>query len=311
NRHHPFFRAQRRPPATMNRSQKKCLIVSAALHGLLLGIALFGSALMPSPNPPPSQPIQVFDPKMVTDALTTGGSPAAVPPAAPPPMAPPPPEVRPPAPEPKPEPPKVEPLKPIVPEVKRPEREVEPVKNPKPELAGDEPVKPKKKIVLDASDLKEIRHSPSQTRSTEAADSKARVDAEKRKRLAEQVSQSLTSLRTGLSSPTALVLPGPGDGGPLMANYRDIVAARYTAAWTPPADLDDETATVIANVTIDQFGNVVNAHITKRSGNSGMDKSIQNTLESVTFITPFPAGAKESQRTYNIKFNLQAKRSVG
>jgi TonB family protein len=68
---------------------------------------------------------------------------------------------------------------------------------------------------------------------------------------------------------------------------------------------------VVVSVTIDRDGNVMSGHITKHSGNAAMDRSIENTLEKVTFIEPFPAGSKDQQRTYTIKFNLQAKRSLG
>ncbi len=58
----------------MNRSQKKCLIVSAALHGLLLGIALFGSAFLASkPKDDPQQVLIAFDPNLVNDLATKGG----------------------------------------------------------------------------------------------------------------------------------------------------------------------------------------------------------------------------------------------
>jgi hypothetical protein len=39
-----------------------------------------------------------------------------------------------------------------------------------------------------------------------------------------------------------------------------------------------------------------------------VDKSVQRTLDRVTFIAPFPEGAKDKQRTYTINFNLKAKR---
>jgi hypothetical protein len=35
------------------------------------------------------------------------------------------------------------------------------------------------------------------------------------------------------------------------------------------------------------------------------------TLRRVTFAVPLPEGAKESQRTVTIKFNVKAKRGLG
>ncbi len=106
-------------------------------------------------------------------------------------------------------------------------------------------------------------------------------------------------------------LPGQGDGGPLSAAYKDVVASIYTAAWVPPAELDDDTATVTVKVTIARDGRVISGRIIKPSGNTGMDHSIQNVLENVTFIQPFPEGSRDQERTYNINFNLKTKRLMG
>ncbi len=102
-----------------------------------------------------------------------------------------------------------------------------------------------------------------------------------------------------------------GDNGPAAANYRDIVASKYTAAWNPPANLDDESAAVTVSITIARDGTVVGHRIIRGSGNPGMDRSIQTTLENVTYIEAFPAGSKDAERTYTIKFNLAAKRLLG
>jgi len=56
----------------MNRTQKKCLIVSSALHALLLGVILFGAALMPEDRSMPFKPIKLYSLANVTDAPTSG-----------------------------------------------------------------------------------------------------------------------------------------------------------------------------------------------------------------------------------------------
>jgi hypothetical protein len=38
---------------------------------------------------------------------------------------------------------------------------------------------------------------------------------------------------------------------------------------------------------------------------------VQRTLDRVTFVAPFPDGAKEKERTFIINFNLKAKRMLG
>ena len=303
----------------MNRLQKKCFIASIAAHLLLLAVALFGSALMPAPKAQDFTPITMIDPALLTDGKTSGGNPNAVTPpsqstqtpvSAPPtpPAAPPPPKTQPEHEE-TPKPP--EPRHPVV------ARDPEPVVPRDPQ--GDKPVKPPKPAFT-PDELKLVKRSNSKKPKTDdQTDSKAQQDAERRRQdnerrnqIAKQFGTIVRRLDNGLSSSTDVVMPsGSGDGGPAAQNYRDAVASIYTQAWSPPADLEDELATVNVSVTIDREGNVVSAHITKHSGNSSMDQSIQNTLEKVTYIAPFPATAKEQQRTYTIKFNLQAKRSVG
>jgi TonB family protein len=89
------------------------------------------------------------------------------------------------------------------------------------------------------------------------------------------------------------------------------VASKYTAAWNPPANLDDDLAAVTVKVTIERGGTVVEAHIVKSSGNPAMDRSIESTLQNVTYVEAFPPGSKDQERTYTIKFNLAAKRLLG
>ncbi len=55
-------------------------------------------------------------------------------------------------------------------------------------------------------------------------------------------------------------------------------------------------------------GTVISAEIISPSGDETLDKSVQSTLSEVKWIKPFEAGARESQRTYTINFNLRALR---
>ena len=58
-------------------------------------------------------------------------------------------------------------------------------------------------------------------------------------------------------------------------------------------------------------GSVLDAHIIGKSGDDSVDASVKKTLERVSFIAPFPDGAKETERTYIINFNLKSKRMLG
>ncbi len=284
-------------------------MASAGVHLLLLSILLFGSAFLQSgDSTAPVHPIHVYDPSLVTDALTHGGSQNVPELPAPPPTPPAPPQQAQPAPPPTPivptPPPQRQPQIPAPDPVVKPKR-IDPVEEPRPE----------KTPRLTADDLKLNKPSKNSKppKNSTASNDKAREAADARKRQIAFTS-AMRSISTGMSAHTSIesdLQAGPGDGGPLSANYRDLVASKYTDAWTPPPDLDDDSATVVVSVTIDRDGNVMSGHITKHSGNAAMDRSIENTLEKVTFIEPFPAGSKDQQRTYTIKFNLQAKRSLG
>ncbi|HEX4645769.1 MAG TPA: cell envelope integrity protein TolA, partial [Verrucomicrobiae bacterium] len=64
----------------MNRLQKKCFIFSVSLHGLLLGVFLFGSAFFVSEEKPDNtRVLHMISGKLVDDALSSGGNPEAQP----------------------------------------------------------------------------------------------------------------------------------------------------------------------------------------------------------------------------------------
>jgi TonB family protein len=298
----------------MNRLQKKCFIVSASLHAMLLGIMLFGSAFLASaPKEEAHQALKVYDSRFITDALTSGGNPnvQVVPPPAPPAPEvqqpqPPQPQPLPPPPQPKPEPerprvelPRIKPIPAAIPESITKSKLIE------------EPVKPKPKLSKD--DLKMTKRPNSKPPETnDSDDSKARAkDAARKKLLLAQVNSTVHTLNQELSQRTTVELPGPGGGGPLAANYDDIVQSKYQAAWTPPPTLTDDAATVTVKVTIARDGTVVSGHIIKSSGIDEMDRSVRNTLDNVTFIAPFPEGSTDRERTYPINFNLKSKRLFG
>jgi TonB family protein len=305
----------------MNRLNKKCYIASAAFHSLLLGIFLFGSAFLTHEEKVNNTVVlKAFDPNLVTDALESKGGNlnVAVAPSTPepPPVAQPVPVTPPaPPPQPKPEPKHVEVPKPVDPPKVKPltQKDLEPINKTKP--VKDTPKVKPPKIVINPDELKTIKRTVSKqpVKDTAQADAKVREQAAKdAKRRADAFGQLVKNIDKNTTSRTPVaIFDGPGGGGPLSAAYKDLVASTYTSAWAPPADLSDDTATVIASITIASDGRVINGRITKRSGNAAMDRSIQNTLDNVTYIQPFPQGSTDRERTYSISFNLQAKRSFG
>jgi TonB family protein len=291
----------------MNRTQKKCLIASATFHGSLVLLLIFGAALMPEDRPFPSNRITFFDPSKVTDGPTQGGNPspaAEQPPApAPPPVAPP----QPPASQPVlPPPPQSQPQPQPRPVARQ--QDFTPAPTPKPDAEAFKPAKPRP---VEQDEFKPVDHPPvKQVASNDAAaDARAKALADKQQRIANQISRGVGRLSSTLNKDTAVQISSGGDGGEAAAKYSDIVESTYHAAWigNRPASLVGDSATVLVSVTIGRDGRVIRHEITKPSGNPVMDRSIENTLEIVTDIAPFPAGSKDVERSYTITFNLSAK----
>jgi len=274
----------------MNRLAKKCLIASAALHLLLFVILLVGPAFLSEKSTVNDMPVlEVIPSKLVDELMSGGGNPNAKPP--------------PPAPLPEPVKPEPKPEKVVKPEpvVK------EPVKIVKPEPVPDEKVTQKPKPQISTKLVTRSDTDPKAREQAKAeAQAKARADAAKR---AAEFKTALRSLKEGLSSSTTIEVPGPG--GEAYANYGQAVISVYQHAWVKPDDVTQEVTIVQATVTIARDGTVLSAHITKSSGNSSVDKSVQRTLERVKFVAPFPEGAKEPQRDFNLEFNLKAKQLRG
>jgi colicin import membrane protein len=298
----------------MNRLQKKCFIASAAFHGGLFAILLFGSAMMSRQEETDLKVITLFNPDTVSDAPTSGGgsqSPvvAAIPATKP---APTPPEIKPVEPTPpqiKPEPPK-----PVV------RQQPKPIAEPKPKVAKNKPVEdltanPKlvsRKPIVDTADLTPTKRGvvkPSPQTSESAQDTAAR-DA--RRKAQREFASAYKTISKNLSS-SDLVMPalGGGSSGQVSANYRDIIFSKYYNAWSIPLDVDDHAGAILAKITIARDGSVISAKIIKRSGNSVLDRSVQNALDTVTFIEPFPEGSSDKERTVTIQFEPQAKRQTG
>ena len=298
----------------MSRLDKKCLLGAAGAHVLLIGVLIVGPAFVSStPKSDDSQVLTIL-PDLTTDKMfSSGGSPTVVTPApAPKPPEPKPepilpkpvptppvPEVRP---EPKPEP------KPVVP---KPEPEhvkpapVDPIKSPEPDFVEHKPTHK-----LPDVSLTPVVRKPGKTIPKPADDEPdPRALALARAR---EFNNTARSLRNNLSGATAVeTSSGPGGGGPSYANYGQVVKTIYTHAWIEPQSVTDEEATATAVIVIARDGTVISARLSKPSGNAEIDASVLRTLRRVTSVPHFPEGAKEEQRTYNINFNLKAKKSFG
>ena len=314
----------------MNRLQKKCFVVSASLHGLLLVALVFSTAFLRSEKPLKDMgPVVDIVNAIPTDRMVnSGGNPNGNPtPPAPAPAPPqalqqPPPEPVKPLPEPpkpQPKPPEVKPIKkaeplPEVPKVKaelpvpkktekKPVKETPPATKPsistKVVKWTNNPAQVQQALARKAQDLKAEREYAKQV---------AQYNAE-RARLLSQVGGIVGGVGKSISQSTVVAPLGPG--GLAFANYGSIVREVYDRAWQVGQDLTDDDSTAVARVTIRRDGTVDDARLHRRSGNSLLDKSVQRALDSVRKIAPFPEGATDSERTFTIEFNLKTRKAVG
>jgi TonB family protein len=289
----------------MNRLEKKCTITSAVLHGLLLLVILvagLGFFQSDAKVLDPTKVITLINPSDLPGA--GGGNPAATPTPPPPPAD-----------------------KPVDPTPPTPPTPVDPPQVKKEELKTPDPIKPKDPVKPPVKDsavtptppkhVVKVSTNPVKRPATDAAAAQAqkeraaRADADARLRaqrtaLAAAFRGSANTLGKNLSQATTIEPFGPG--GEAYANYGLIVRDIYDRAWLVSDALGDEDSTVKVSVLIARDGTVLSARIIKSSGVPALDKSVQKTLNDVKSIVPFPEGAKDHERRFDINFNLKAKR---
>jgi TonB family protein len=282
----------------MNRLQKKCFIVATGMHLLLLLILLVGPAFLSSSSKPDDLQTITFIPANLIDKSFTGGgekSPAPQPTASP----------QPPQQSPKPVPKQIEQPKPAPAPIPKEQAKVEPKAKPDPNsLEVKKPSLTKTKPPVSTTLVTRPKTDPkTDSRSDDAADAKRRADLAK---------QAARSLREGLTSSTRIETTsgtsGFGGGGEAYASYETAVRSIYDAAWIPPNNTTSDDATAKVTIVIASDGTVISSRITTPSGDAQVDASVQRALDNVKFIAPFPPGAKDTQRTYIIPFNLKTKR---
>jgi TonB family protein len=291
----------------MDRLEKKCFVASTGIHLLLLVILLVGPAFLTSKSKVDNSPIlDVIPSKLIDAAFSGGGNPNGTPPPPAPPV-PPQRNITPPAPPP-------EPVKVRAPEpVPEPVKEVKPTQpdpnslEPSPEPTRKKPEVSIKPVIRRPDTAKTAKSSTAKS----AADAEARQLADARRRAAALIGQTAASLRDDIAPGTSLEPLGPGGGGEVYASYDQVVRSIYWHAWRPPEETASDAAITRATVTIASDGTVLSARITQPSDDASVDRSVQQTLDRVTFIRPFPEGAKDKQRTYKIKFDLKARRLTG
>jgi protein TonB len=143
-------------------------------------------------------------------------------------------------------------------------------------------------------------------KSLSEANAKAQRDAADRLQAMNRINDTLGNSLSGTSS--LVTMPEPG--GEAFVNYSQLIWSKYYDAWRPPSERS-QNATVRVRIVISKDGRVISAQVIGRSGDVGLDKSVREALDRVRLFPPFPEGAKDSERTFNIEFSLKAKRLIG
>jgi TonB family protein len=298
----------------MTRLQKKCLIFSMGLHGLV-AVILFASAGFSSSPPPMDLQVMTLIPANIVDRAGTGGgtpvvslSPQAQPPSHAQPQPPPPPQ-----------PPKVQaeqveraqiPTPVHRKETLRPLPEPDDSKNMALESKPSAPKpSPHHKIQVSYTEA----NAATSTRKTEKSPSSvspARAEARRLKEIENTFAELASGVRSSGSPNTIVDVEGIG-GGAAFAGYREVVYSYYYRAWITPDNAASRLASVDAKVTIARDGRIIFAELVRPSDDRALDKSVERALREVTKLPPFPASATDTQRTFVIRFNLEAKEMTG
>lgn len=306
----------------MSRLHKKCVLGATTMHALLLLALLVGPAFFTKKEEPLDIQEITFIPSILTDAMMSnpggaapGGQTQVQP--TPQPVA----QPQPPIQEPTPEPPKRE-------EVVEPE----PVKPPKPQPKTVEPDEPKindrasdktqkpvqqKKHEVKVSDTRVNLRNRNSTTTQKQTTSTSSSASNNNSALASALRSAKSNLGSGLSSGTDVRMP-PGQGGgsgASYANYAQEIQRRYKAAYDralqAAGDIADGSAQVETSIVILRDGTISSSSIVKPSGNAELDSLTRRVLDSIREVPPFPAGATDSRRTFNIIFDLKPKINVG
>ena len=279
----------------MSRLQKKCYVASTGLHLLLVLILFMGSAFFSPPKKGEDLQELDFIPRNLVDALVSGGGErikGTPTPPTPPPAA---------------QPTPVEKAK----EPEPPKEVTKQPKQPKPEVESLEVTKKQPKLA--AENLKMVtRKQSSPKNQKKVTSSTAPSDGrEELARLSQEIARTARGIKDGTASATEIADVGPGGGGPSYANYKTWIYTVYFNAWVAPEDATSDSGVVEATVTIARDGTVLSSQVLSKSGDPQMDASVQRTLKRVITIgKPFPEGVKESQRTYNLRFDIKTKRGL-
>jgi TonB family protein len=156
--------------------------------------------------------------------------------------------------------------------------------------------------------------TPAQTRAAELAASQAAArEAAGRRAQEAAVATALAGLDSSIRGReipvTVAALPGDG-GGEAFASYDTAVCTVYYNAWRPE-DPARKVAAPVVKIVVSRNGNVTSSAFVSKSGDPLLDRSVQRALDAVKELPPFPPTSTDTERSFVITFNPEAKQSAG
>jgi len=144
----------------------------------------------------------------------------------------------------------------------------------------------------------------------QSSQSSARAEGRRLKEIENALANLASGVRSSGSQSPIVDVEGIG-GGEAFAGYRDVVFSAYYHAWITPDNAASRLGAADAKVTIARDGSILFAELVRPSDDKGLDRSVERALREVTKLPPFPASTRDTQRTYVIRFSLEAKEMTG
>ncbi len=88
-----------------------------------------------------------------------------------------------------------------------------------------------------------------------------------------------------------------------LAWYYNIIHQTFMRAWNQPGSAL-AGATVTARIRVQRDGTITRRELLHRSGNTVMDESVSQALESVSRLSPLPAEIEGAHHDFTIEFEL-------
>ncbi len=306
-------------------TQKRCLVTSAVVHGLLLGAWSVLSAF--SPKAPPLPVVHFVEvtlaPSVVAERLP-GGNPGSETSAKDARMPPPPP-TRPNPPKPSSTPPKPAPAATPIPRTDKPT--IPPphiVRNPVPNTPDTVATPPRSRIKLtpnvvptkNAEDRKRREREEKEAREEEAREDERLAKEEARRRAEfsrrdqerrDTLRSTLTGLQSSFAPTTKVEIPGAGGTSAVTISYGDMVQAVMQAAWNRnrPAYLAVRSARSRVLLTIRRDGSFTYRVLTPAKI-ADVDAAISRILSQQRRLDPFPPDLQRDEVEIIVNFNLES-----